>query len=160
LRTSPADFSFSVRTMEALRHTSRTTILGVSVAINTIALAFGYWILVDEGDDKEYVAWVIVSVVGALILAALLLRFVPATEAETDGNAPARRALVLGVLALVTVAVFWTGLPIVIGVPALVLAAEGRARSATQGQAAEATAGAVLAGFAVLAEIVLLVTGA
>jgi hypothetical protein len=146
--------------METLRHTPRTTILGVAVAINTIALAFGYWILVDKGDDKEYLGWVIVSVVGALILAALLLRFVPATEAETDGNAPARRALVLGVVALVTCVVFWTGLPIVVGVPALVLAAEGRARAATHGQGGEATAGAVLAGFAILATIVLLITGA
>ena len=146
--------------MEALRHTSRTTILAVTAAINTIALAFGYWILVDEGDDKEYLAWVVVSIVGALILAALLLRFVPATEAESDGNAPARRALVLGVVALVTCVVFWTELPIIIGVPALVLAAEGRARSGTYGQEGEATAGAVLGGFAAIAAIVLLITGA
>jgi hypothetical protein len=146
--------------MEALRHTSRTTILAVTAVVNAIALAFGYWILVDEGDDKDYVGWVIVSVVGALILAALLLRFVPATEAETDGNAPARRALVLGVVALLTCAVFWTGLPIIVGVTALVLAAEGRARAATYDQGGEATAGAVLGGFAALATIVLLITGA
>jgi hypothetical protein len=146
--------------METLRRTPRTTILGVTAAINTIALAFGYWILVDEGDDKEYLAWVIVSIAGALILAALLLRFVPATEAETDGNAPARRALVLGVVALVTCVVFWTGLPIVIGVPAMVLGAEGRARAGTYGHGGEATAGAVLGGFAALATIVLLITGA
>jgi hypothetical protein len=146
--------------MESLRHTSRTTILAVTAVVNAIALAFGYWILVDEGDDKEYLAWVVVSIVGALILAALLLRFVPATEAETDGNAPARRALVLGVAALVTCVVFWTGLPIVIGVPAIVLAAEGRARAGTYDQGGEATAGAVLGGFAALAAIVLLITGA
>jgi hypothetical protein len=66
---------------------------------------------------------------------------------------------VLGVLAFVTLAVFWTGLPIAIGVPALVLAAEGRARSGTYGQAGEATAGAVLAGFAILASVVILVAG-
>ena len=143
--------------MEALRRTSRTTILGVSAAILIISLACGYW-LVASGDD-EIVGWIIVSVVGTAILAALLLRFVPATEAETDGNAPARRALVLGALALVTCLVFWTGLPIVLGVPALVLAAEGRARDGTYGQGNEATAGAVLGGFAALATIVLLVTG-
>lgn len=146
--------------MEALRRTPRTTILAITAAVNAIALAFGYWILVDKGDDKEYLGWVIVSVVGALILAALLLRFVPATEAEADGNAPARRALVLGVVALVTCAVFWTGLPIIIGVPALVLAAEGRARAGTYDHGNEATAGAVLGGFAALATIVLLITGA
>jgi hypothetical protein len=142
--------------METLRRTPRTTILAVSAAILIISLACGYW-LVASGSD-EIVGWIIVSVIGTAILAALLLRFVPATEAETDGNAPARRALVLGALALVTCLVFWTGLPIVLGIPALVLAAEGRARDGTYGQGAEATAGAVLGGFAALVAIVLLVT--
>jgi hypothetical protein len=143
--------------MEALRRTPRTTILGVSAAILIISLACGYWLT--AGGDDEVVGWIIVSVVGTAILAALLLRFVPATEAETDGNAPARRALVLGALALVTCIVFWTGLPIVLGVPALVLAAEGRARANTYGGAGEATAGAVLGGFATLATVILLVSG-
>jgi hypothetical protein len=142
--------------MEALRRTSRMTILVVTAAILIISLACGYWLV--AGGDDEVVGWIIVSVVGTAILAALLLRFVPATEAEMDGNAPARRALVLGAVALVTCAVFWTGLPIVIGVPALVLAAEGRARAETHGQGGEATAGAVLGGFAALATVVLLVS--
>jgi hypothetical protein len=144
--------------METLRRTPRTTILAVTAAILIISTACGYW-LVADGDD-EIVGWIVVSVVGTLIAAALLLRFVPATESEDDRNAPARRALVLGALALVTCAVFWTGLPIVIGIPALVLAAEGRARSATHGQAGEATAGAVLGGFAAVATTILLVSAA
>ena len=142
--------------MERLRTTPRTTILAVTVAINTIALACGYWLV--AGGNDEIVGWIIVSVVGALIAAALLLRFVPATEAETDGNPPARRALVLGAAALLTCIVFWTGLPIVLGIPAIVLAAEGRARDAAYGQGTEATAGAVLGGFAAVATTVLLVT--
>jgi hypothetical protein len=146
--------------METLRRTPRTTILAVTAAILIISTALGYWVLVGNGDDKEYVGWVIVSVVGTLIAAALLLRFVPATEAETDGNAPARRALVLGALALVSCVVFWTGLPIVLGIPAMVLAAEGRARAATYGQGGEATAGAVLGGFAALVAVVVLIAGA
>jgi hypothetical protein len=145
--------------METLRTTPRTTILAVTAAILVISTACGYWLLTNDS-DKEYVGWVIVSVVGTLIAAGLLLRFVPATEAETDGNAPARRALVLGVVALVTCVVFWTGLPIIIGIPALVLAAEGRARAATYGQGGEATAGAILGGFAALAATVTLIVGA
>jgi hypothetical protein len=146
--------------METLRRTPRTTILAVTAAILVISTALGYWVLVGNGDKKEYVGWVIVSVIGTLIAAGLLLRFVPATEAEADGNAPARRALVLGAVALVTCVVFWTGLPIVIGIPALVLAAEGRARAATYGQGAEATAGAVLGGFAALVSAVVLIASA
>jgi hypothetical protein len=144
--------------METLRRTPRTTILAVTAAILTISTACGYW-LVASGSD-EIVGWIIVSIVGTLIAAALLLRFVPATEAEMDGNAPARRALVLGALALITLVVFWTGLPIVLGIPALVLAAEGRARAATHGQGGEATAGAVLGGFGALVSAVLLIAAA
>jgi hypothetical protein len=145
--------------MEALRRTPRTTILAAGIAVLVVATAFGYWLNVGD-DDKEVVAWIIVCIVGSLIMAGLMLRFVPATESEMDGNAPARRALVLGVVGLVTCAVFWTGLPIIVGVPALVLAAEGRARAGTHGQAGEATAGAVLGGVAALATVVLLIAGA
>jgi hypothetical protein len=145
--------------MDTLRRTPRTTIAAATAALLVISLAFGYWLNVGN-DDKEVVAWIIVSILGSLIAAALLLRFVPATEAEADGNAPARRALVLGALAVITLVFFWTGLPIVVGVPALVLAAEGRARAGAYGQGAEATAGAVLGGFAVLAAVVALVSGA
>jgi len=143
--------------METLRRTPRTTILAVTAAILVISTACGYWLV--AGGSNEYVGWIIVSLVGTLIAAALLLRFVPATEAETDGNAPARRALVLGVVAFVCLAVFWTGLPIIVGIPALVLAAEGRARAPRYGMGAEATAGAILGGVAALAAVVLLVSG-
>src|SRR3954462_9529423 len=142
--------------MEALRRTPRTTILAATAAILIISTACGYWLV--AGGDDEVVGWIIVSVVGTAILAALLLRFVPATEAETDGNAPARRALVLGALALLTCLVFWTGLPIVLGIPAMVLAAEGQARAGTYGQGVEATAGAILGGFAALATTILLIS--
>ncbi|HEX4718316.1 MAG TPA: hypothetical protein VH300_07295 [Thermoleophilaceae bacterium] len=142
--------------MDTLRRTSRTTILAVTAAILIISTACGYWLTTNDS-NKEYVGWIIVSVVGTLIAAGLLLRFVPATEAETDGNAPARRGLVLGAAAFVCLVVFWTGLPIVLGIPAIVLAAEGRARAATYGQGGEAMAGAVLGGFAALVATVLLV---
>jgi hypothetical protein len=145
--------------METLRQTPRTTLAIATAGIIVVSTAFGYWILASSG-DKEVVGWIIVSIAASLIAAALLLRFVPATEAELDGNAPARRALVLGVLALITVAVFWTALPIALGVPALVLGAEGRARSATSGQGGEATAGALLGGIAALAAVVILIAGA
>jgi hypothetical protein len=144
--------------MEAIRRMQRTTVLGITVALLVISTACGYWLLTNG--NKEYVGWVIVCVVGTLIAAGLLLRFVPATEAELDGNAPARRALVLGAAAFVTLAVFWTGLPIVLGIPALVLAGEGHARSATYDQGGEAMAGAILGGVGAVAAVVLLIAGA
>ena len=142
--------------MEALRRTPRTTLLAITAAILIISTACGYWLV--AGGDDEFVGWIIVSIIGTLIAAGLFLRFIPDTEAETDGNAPARRGLVLGALAFVALIVFWTGLPIVLGIPAVVLAAEGRARADTYGQGPEATAGAVLGGVAALASAVLLIT--
>jgi hypothetical protein len=142
--------------METIRRTPRTTILAVTAAVLIISTACGYWLV--AGGDDEILGWIIVSVIGTLIAAYLLLKFVPDTEAETDGNAPARRGLVLGALALLTCLVFWTGLPIVLGIPAVVLGAEGRARAATYGKGGEATAGAVLGGVAALATTVLLIS--
>ena len=77
--------------METLRRTSRTTLLAVTAAILIISTACGYWLVADGSD--EIVGWIVVSVVGTLIAAYLLLKFVPDTEAETGGNAPARRGL-------------------------------------------------------------------
>src|SRR3954452_8747975 len=143
--------------MERLRQTPRTTLLAITVVAIAFALAFGYWI---GEDDPDYVGWIIATAVGSLVAAGLLLRFVAATEAESDGNAPARRAVVLGVVALVTLVVFWLGIPIAIGVAALVLGIEGRAREATYRQGGEATAGAVLGAFAVLVGFILPISGA
>ena len=112
--------------MERLRTTPRTTILAIGIAILVISSAFGYWLNVGD-DDKEVVAWVVVCIVASVIMAALLLRFVPATSRrpmETRRHA-ARSSL--GAAALITCIVFWTTPPIVLGIPALVLAAEGRA---------------------------------
>ena len=145
--------------MEAIRRTPRTTILAVTVVLLFASMAFGYWLNVGD-EDKQVVAWLVVCTVGSLIAAYLLLRFVPDTESEMDGNAPARRSLVLGVVAVLTFVVFWTGLPIVLGVPAVVLGAEGRARSATQDGGAEATAGLLFGALGILATVVLLVSGA
>jgi hypothetical protein len=137
----------------------RTTILAVGALFLFATMAFGYWLNVGD-DDKEVVAWLVVCTVGTLIMAGFLLRFVPASEDEFEGNAPARRGLVLAFVAVITLLGFWTGLPIVLGIPALVLGAEGRARADAHGQGAEATAALVLAGFAIIAAAVALVSGA
>jgi hypothetical protein len=114
----------------------------------------------NEEGDADVVGWLIVSAVASLIAALLLMRFVPASEAEpSDDNKPARRALRLGVLSLITVAVFWTGLPFALGVPALALAATGQARATQEGHGGQATAAAVLAALAIVISIVFCITG-
>ena len=148
--------------MEALRTVSRSTLAAATALLIFVALAFAYVLDVtnNESGDSDVVGWLIVSAVSSLIAAALLVRFVPATEADpSTENKPARRGLILGVLSLVTVVAFWTGLPFALGVPALALAASGSARAPQQGHGGQATAATALAALAIVAAIVLCITG-
>jgi hypothetical protein len=141
---------------------SRRNLAAATAVLIYVALLFAYVLDVtnNEEGDADVVGWLIVSAVASLIAALLLMRFVPATEAEPSGdNKPARRALVLGVLSLITVAVFWTGLPFALGVPALALAATGQARAPQEGHGGQATAAAVLATVAIVVSILFCITG-
>lgn len=146
--------------MDALRKQSRTTLAAATAVLIFVALLFGYVLDVTNNEEGDIRGWLIVSVVASVLAAALLLRFVPATESDPDPvNKPARRGLVLSVLSVITLAVFWTGLPFVFGVPGLVLAAEGQARAPQQGRGGEASAAAVLAVLAIVAAVVVCVVG-
>jgi len=148
--------------VEALRKVSRATLAAATAVLIFVAMLFAYVLDVTNNEEggADVRGWIIVSVVASVLAAALLLRFVPATESDPDpGNKPARRGLVLSILAVITFPAIWTGLPFVLGVPGLVLAAEGQARAPQQGRGGEATAAAVLAGLAIIAAIVASVVG-
>ena len=141
---------------------SRRKLAAATAVLIFVALLFAYVLDVtnNEEGDSDVVGWLIVSAVASVIAAALLIRFVPATEADPGGdNKPARRGLIVSVLSLITVAVFWTGLPIALGVPALTLAATGRARASQQGHGGHATTAAILAALAIAVSILLCVVG-
>jgi len=141
---------------------SRRTLAAATAVLIFVALLFGYVLDVtnNEEGDSDVVGWLIVSVVASLIAAVLLMRFVPASEADAGGdNQPARRALILGVLSVIAVAVFWTGLPFALAVPALALAATGRARAPQQGYGGQATTAAALAALTIVVSIVFCVAG-
>jgi hypothetical protein len=141
---------------------SRRALAAATAVLIFGVLLFAYVLDVtnNEEGDADVVGWLIVSAVASLIAALLLMRFVPASEAEpSDDNKPARRALILGVLSLITVAVFWTGLPFALGVPALALAATGQARAPQEGHGGQATAAGILAALAIVVSIVFCITG-
>jgi hypothetical protein len=141
---------------------SRRTLAAATAVLIFVALLFGYVLDVTKNEEGEgdVVGWLIVSAAASLIAAALLMRFVPASEADPGGdNKPARRAVILGVLSVLTLAVFWTGLPFALGVPALALAATGRARASQEGHGGQATTAAILAALAIVVAIVLCVAG-
>jgi hypothetical protein len=119
-----------------------------------VALFFAYVVDVTSNGSGDVGGWLFVSVVASLIAAALLVRYVPAAASDPDlDNKPARRALLFGILALIAFPAFWLGLPFVLGVPALVLAAEGQARAPDQGRGAEAVAASAVSLLALISAL-------
>jgi hypothetical protein len=148
--------------MEALRTLPRRTLAAATAVLIYAALLFAYVLDVtdNEAGKGDLSGWLIVSTVASVIAAVLLMRLVPASESKRDGsNKPARQALILAVLSVITFVVFWTGLPFALGVPALALASTGRAQAAQEGRGGEATAAIVLAVVAIVAALALCVAG-
>jgi hypothetical protein len=87
------------------------------------------------------------------VAAFILLRVVPSALRPLTGD-PGRTGLILGVLALVLVVVFWTGLSFALGVPAILLGVAGRERTAETGRGGQATAALVLGALAVVVAFV------
>ena len=97
-----------------------------------------------DGEGDELVTWlVLIAVLGVITWVVYRYWFTPASAAPVAPNS----ALVAGVLALLTVVAFWTGLPAVFGVGAIVLGRRGGGPKATVGTvlAVLALAGAIWA---------------
>ena len=134
--------------------------LMVAAVVIVVGVALGYWITEDNEGEREYLGWVIVSAVNIVIAAGLLLRFAPATEGDAGPeNKLARRGLVLGTVALLTLVVFWTGLPFSFGIPALALGLRGRERAPELGDAGLAAAAIALGAGSVLLCLVAMAVG-
>jgi hypothetical protein len=148
--------------MDALRTLPRRTLAAATAVLIYAALLFAYVLDVtnNEAGKGDVRGWFIVSTVASVIAAVLLMRLVSATESSRDGsNKPARQALILAALSVITFVVFWTGLPFALGVPALALASTGRARAPQEGRGGEAAAASALAGVAIVAALALCVAG-
>ena len=121
--------------------------LGAAAVLNAIG-SFG------EGAAEhgwgDFLAVLAISVVATAIVFGLVVRTAPRGD-------PAPRALVLGVLAALSVVVFWAGVTLPLAVGALACALVARD---LQGRLpGQATAGTVLAGLATLAAALLAFTG-
>ena len=100
---------------------SRQNITGIGVAaaaLSAIALAAANFVGTgDNGGGAEYA----VTLGGSLLLALALFGWViPRTDR------PARTGLIVGLLAMLSLAAFWSGLPYVLGPAAIVLGLLGR----------------------------------
>ena len=107
----------------------------VAWAISAVLTAVGtFWDLTDNdsGEDgsDEVVGWLILmAVLAAITFAVYRFWFGAAARAQVAPNT----VLVAGVLAVVTVVAFWSGLPAVFAVGALVLGRRGGGPKATIG---------------------------
>jgi hypothetical protein len=127
---------------------SRQTIVGFGIvaAILTAAALAAANFIGDAGENGGGPEYVVTLAVSLLVAVGLFGWVIPRT------TRPAKVGLVVGVIALLSVAAYWTGLPYVLGPAAIVLGQLGRARPETRTPAtiavvlgALATAGAVAA---------------
>jgi hypothetical protein len=112
---------------------------GLAVLITTGALAFANFS--GNGDDGGTMPYVVTVGVCAIIAAVLFARVLPGTAN------PARAAWILAALAVVTCVVFWSGLPIVLGMGAVYSGLRA-------GRTAPAVIGALAGALAVVACII------
>ncbi len=129
---------------------SRQTIVGTGIgaAILTAAALAAANFIGDAGDNGGGPEYAITLAVSLLVAVGLFGWVIPRI------TRPARVGLVVGVVALLSVAAYWTGLPFVLGPAAIVLGQLGRARSETRMPATIAVVLGVLATAGAIAALV------
>ncbi|OLE36182.1 MAG: hypothetical protein AUG48_08360 [Actinobacteria bacterium 13_1_20CM_3_68_9] len=123
-----------------------------------IGMPIGY--LGGNTSTGDVIGLIVLTLVMLGLMAAIFQRLIPRQLAAADGvNRPARTGLVLGILAFITVVVFWTGLPFPLGAGAVALGLAGRELAPRAGDDGRATAAIVLGALAVLLSFIALLAG-
>jgi hypothetical protein len=130
-------------------------IAAASAVLLLIGMPIGW--LTDNPSTGDVIGFVVITLICLGLMAWIVLRLVPRQRAGPTERAT-RTALILGVLALVACAVFWTGLPFPFGAGAIALGLSLRSALPTGGRG-KATAAVALGTFAVLASFVVLLVG-
>jgi hypothetical protein len=142
--------------MSTLTHLSRQQLLLITSVIIVVGMLFAHVVgLSDEVDEAGSVgSFIGFSIFAIAVTAVLLLVAVPKVPREH------RRTAVLGfgAAAVVTVLVFWTGLPFAFAAAALYAAGPGEEHIPAEGEAF-ATAGVLLAVLGILGALVLCIIG-
>jgi hypothetical protein len=124
----------------------------VCAVLLVIGMPIGYL----PGSTGDTIGLIGLGLFSLALMAWIVLWLIPRERAA--GRA-ARTALILGVLALVTVLVFWTGIPFALGAGALALGLSARETGAASGGQGKATAAVVLGALAVVLSFVALLFG-
>jgi hypothetical protein len=126
----------------------------VCAVLLLIGMPIGYL----PGSTGDVIGLIGLSLFSLALMAWIVLWVVPRERAAAPGRA-ARTALILGVLSLVTVLVFWTGIPFALGAGAIALGLSLRELAAASGERGKSTAAVVLGALAVVASFIVLLIG-
>jgi hypothetical protein len=109
------------------------------------------------GSTGDAVGLVVLGLVSLALMAGIVFWLVPRQRGAPVDQAN-RTALVLGIVSVVTLLVFWTGLPFAVGAGAIALGLSQREAAAPNARG-RATAAVVLGALSVLLSFVALVIG-
>jgi hypothetical protein len=139
--------------MSSLQRLPRTQLLFVVAVIIVIAELFANLLDVGENDADEgsVGAWLGLSAFGIAVTALLLLYVVPRLRRGSP-------AVVFGVLAIITLAIFWSALPFAFGAAAIAASAPGDEQPTTAAGGG-LKAGAALGVLAIIAGFVFCIIG-
>ncbi|MCA1705024.1 MAG: hypothetical protein LC808_17885 [Actinobacteria bacterium] len=117
--------------MASIQRLSTKHLILATAVLVTVGNAFAYLLDVggNDADDEDVGGFLAATLIAIGIGAFLIMWLIPRELSQRDTGRTARSALIVGALAFVTLVVFWTGLPFVLGVPALYLAAVALDRS-------------------------------
>ncbi len=124
----------------------RTGIAAASVALAIVLLAIGAY----SGDDDDTGYFLVASAIAIAVAIVLFWGIIPRIRRPGLGG------LIIGILAVVSLVVFWLGLPTPLAGAAAVL---GLAARESGSEAGKGNAALVLAAIAVVAAVVLAVVG-
>ncbi|MGH2827571.1 MAG: hypothetical protein ACRDKF_11430 [Actinomycetota bacterium] len=119
--------------------------------------AFGTFVG-DQQEDQADGYWLLAAflVVVTLLVFGLVVR--QSTQTHTEANSPALSGLITSISGVLTVAAFWSGLPVIFGAAGALLGLEGRQRALQgAGRAGMAQAALILGLLSIVATLALFV---
>ena len=119
--------------------------------------AFGTFVGEQREDQTDgYWLLAVFLIVVTLLVFGLVVR--QSTQTQIEGNSPALSGLITSISGVLTIAAFWSGLPVILGAAGALLGAEGRQRALQgAGRAGMAQAALILGMLSIVAAVVLFI---
>ena len=127
------------------------TIAGIAAILLLIGMPVGW--IGGKTTTGDVIGMIVAILIDLAVMAVLFVALLPRERAATHRTG--RTALIMGIVSILLGSVFWTGLAIAVGAPAVALALTARER----GRSAGVMVALVLGTIAVVASFVLLLIG-